>query len=143
VMAILRAGRRSFSQDELVAADVPGALPSPGEPLMQPAYPPVLPPKNFQWWDPVSGPKLATDELLPDGGDIGPRVGIGPNGHLGNLDSTDTAMEYRADGKLRATTSNRVCLFAPRFPIIREELMLAGNIVSLPPAIAAQAAAIN
>lgn len=137
----VRIGSRSLTAEELQSFDISGIVQFPGEPLAPPAHPPILASRNFQWWDPVLGPKVPTEELLPDGGDIGPRVGIGPGGHLGNLDATDTAVEYRSGGKLRAAISNRVCLFAPRFPVIREELAPAGYGVVLPAVVAAQAAA--
>jgi uncharacterized repeat protein (TIGR01451 family) len=139
-MLIARLGSRSLSAEELIGVDIAGTLQYPGEPLAPPAHPPILQGKHFQWWDPTLGPKIPTEELLPDGGDIGPRMGIGPDGHLGNLDATDTGIEYRAGGKRRAAISNRVCLFAPRFPVIREELLPAGYGVVLPVGLAAQAA---
>lgn len=132
-LAIVRIGSRSLTPEELARLDIAGTLQYPGEPLAPPAHPPTLAAKTFQWWDPILGPKIPTEELLPDGGDIGPRVGIGPNGRLGNLDPTDTAAEYRSGAKLRSTISNRVCLFAPRFPVIREEMMPIGYGVVLPP----------
>jgi uncharacterized repeat protein (TIGR01451 family) len=87
----------------------------------------MLPARTFQLFDPIAGPKIPQEELVKDGGDIGPRLGIGPGGKLGNLDTTDVGAEFRyGKGLRRATTSNRICLFAPRFPIIREEITPAG-----------------
>src|SRR5439155_17568929 len=69
-----------------------------------------------------------------------PRIGIGPDGRLGNLDPTDTAIEFRyGTDPRRTTTSNRVCLFAPRFAAIRQEIGLSGYETTLPPLAAANA----
>src|SRR5439155_7472044 len=127
-LANLRLGGRVFSQQELQMEDVPGTLQQPDEAsLGPPAAPPMLPARAFQLFDPITGPRIPTEELLPDGGDTGPRIGIGPDGRLGNLDPTDTAIEFRyGTDPRRTTTSNRVCLFAPRFAAIRQEIGLSG-----------------
>ena len=84
--------------------------------------PPTLPAPHWQWFDPILGPKKPLEEILPDGGDIGPRVGIDPEGKLGGLNPTDTAAEYRyGNSPRRVTISNRVCLFSPRFAVLRQE----------------------
>lgn len=142
-LAIVRIGGRALATDELVNWDVPGALCYPGEQPMPPAAPPMLPMRQFQQYDAVLGPKIPTEELLPDGGDIGPRIGIGPNGRLGNLDITDTAAEYRYGDRKRAVISNRPCLFAPRMPIMRQELGIGGYGVSLPPSTSETAIAVG
>lgn len=138
-LAIVRIGGRSLPIEELVQWDVAGAMAYSGEPLLPPIAPPMLPMRQFQLFDPVLGPRIPTEELLPDGGDIGPRIGIGPNGRLGNVEPTDTAAEYRMGDRKRAVVSNRVCLFAPRMPILRQELAIGGYGVSLPPVLANQA----
>jgi uncharacterized repeat protein (TIGR01451 family) len=138
-LAIVRIGGRTLTQAELIQWDVPGAMNYPGQPLAPPAYPPMLPMRQFKLFDPILGPRIPTEELLPDGGDIGPRIGIGPGGHLGNVEPTDTAAEYRIGDRKRAVISNRVCLFAPRMPMMRQELAIGGVGVSLPPGTAEQA----
>lgn len=140
-LAIARFGGLSLSQQELIAADVSGAVQGPGEPLLPPSRPPMIPAMNFQGFDPIAGPKIPMEELLQDGGDVGLRIGIGPGGRLGNVDVTDTAIEYTAGRTHRAAVSNRICLFAPRFPILRQELSPAGYDVALPPLLQASAAA--
>lgn len=132
-LIVARLGSRTPAQDELIAFDVPGTLWIPGDAgLPTPTQPPMLPPINFQNFDPVIGPKPATEELLQDGGDVSPRVGIGPGGWLGNLDPTDTAVEFRyGNGPRRAVASNRICLFAPRFGVMRLEETPAGYHVVL------------
>jgi uncharacterized repeat protein (TIGR01451 family) len=120
-MAIVRLGDRDVPPQELLAVAIPGTVYVPGDAgLPPPACPPTLPRALFQWFDPILGPKLPLEEILPDGGDVGPRVGLGPDGKLGGLDVSDTAAEYRyGNGPRRVTVSNRVCLFAPRFAVLR------------------------
>jgi len=71
---------------------------------------------------------------LPDGGDVGPRSGVGPDGGIGGLNVTDTAAEfsYGRNGK-RVTVSNRVCLFSPRFAVLRSADIPAGFDLLLAP----------
>src|SRR5262249_12736877 len=84
--------------------------------------------------DPILGPKKPLEEILPDGGDIGPRVGVGPEGELGGLDASDTAAQYRyGQSARRVTISNRVCLFSPRFVVLRAAFMPAGEAAVLVP----------
>src|SRR5436309_1971569 len=81
---------------EPAPAYVPGTVLTMGAgPLGPPACPPTLPPPLFPWFDPILGPRKPLEEILPDGGDVGLRVGIGPDGKVGNLNVTDTAAEYR------------------------------------------------
>jgi uncharacterized repeat protein (TIGR01451 family) len=123
-MAIVRFGGREVPADELAAVAIAGTVLVNGETtLASPAVPPTLPRPLWQWFDPILGPKKPLEEILPDGGDIDLRVGIGPDGKMGNLNVTDTAAEYRYGLSPRRTTvSNRVCLFAPRFAVLRAEL---------------------
>src|SRR5205085_6431245 len=87
----------------------------------------------WQWFDPILGPKKPLEEILPDGGDVGPRVGIDPEGKLAGLDPTDTAAEYRyGNSPRRVTISNRVCLFSPRFAALRQEAQPAGEAAAVP-----------
>src|SRR4051812_8334138 len=122
-MMIVRLGERDVPPAELLAVAIPGTVLVPGDAGMPPpACPPTLNLARFQWFDPILGPKKPLEEILPDGGDVGPRVGIGPDGRLGGLDPTDTAAEYRyGAGARRVTISNRVCLFSPRFAVLRQE----------------------
>lgn len=122
-MLIVRLGERDVPPPELLAVAVPGTVLVPGDAgLPPPAAPPTLNMVRFQWFDPILGPKKPLEEILPDGGDVGPRVGIDPEGKLGGLDPTDTAAEYRYGASpRRVTISNRVCLFSPRFAVLRQE----------------------
>jgi uncharacterized repeat protein (TIGR01451 family) len=133
-MMIVRLGERDVPQAELFAIGIPGTVLVPGDPaLPNPACPPTLPAAKWLWYDPILGPKKPLEEILSDGGDIGPRVGIGPAGTMGGLDATDTAAEYRygTDAR-RVTISNRVCLFSPRFVALRQESLPAAEGVTVP-----------
>ncbi len=127
VVAVWRMGDRQPVGDELTRAQVPGTVLLPGEmALSAPSAPPV-----FQWcgvpvYDPILGPKPPTEECITDGGDNGPRLGLGPNGRLGGLNITDVAAEFTARGKRRVTTSNAVCVCVPRFVLRRIEQMAGG-----------------
>src|SRR5262249_45496686 len=77
-------------------------------------------------FDPILGPKFPHEECLPDGGDIGPRLGIKPDGSLGGLNPTDVSAEYTQGDKRRVTTSNRVCVCVPRFAVQRAEVSPGG-----------------
>ena len=101
----------------------PACVQQNGEIIVAPSRPPVLPAHCFQLFDPGAGPRVPHEELVKDGGDVGPRIGIGPSGKIGNLDTTDAAADFRYGAKDRRTSvSNRICLFAPRFAVIRQEV---------------------
>jgi uncharacterized repeat protein (TIGR01451 family) len=123
-MAIVRLGGRDVSAQELGPCVIPGTVLALGDAAFgPPACPPTLPRPLFQWFDPILGPKKPLEEILPDGGDIDLRIGIAPDGQMGNLNMTDTAAEFRYGyAPKRTTISNRVCLFSPRFAVLRAEL---------------------
>ncbi|HEY1379541.1 MAG TPA: hypothetical protein VGF55_22245 [Gemmataceae bacterium] len=133
---IVRLGERDVPPAELNAIAIPGTVFVPGDAgLSPPAVPPTLPAARWLWFDPILGPKKPLEEILSDGGDIGPRIGLDPAGQLGGLDPTDTAAEYRyGNGPRRVVISNRVCLFAPRFAVLRQETQPAGEAAALVPA---------
>src|SRR5262249_6238315 len=90
-------------------------------------------------FDPILGPCYPLEEIVIDGDDLGPRIGVGPDGRLGGFDATDTAVEFRfGNGGKRGTTSHRVCLFAPRVrtlgqtavPARCETLIAAGRMIA-------------
>lgn len=122
-MAIVRLGGREVPKEELAATVIPGTVLAMGDPSFPPpAAPPTLPRPLWQWYDPILGPKKPLEEILPDGGDIDLRIGMGPDGKLGNLNITDTGAEFRYGiAPKRTTISNRVCLFSPRFAVLRAE----------------------
>src|SRR5947209_10958819 len=128
-MMIVRLGERDVPPAELLAVGIPGTVLVPGDPaLPNPACPPTLPAAKWLWYDPILGPKKPLEEILSDGGDIGPRVGIDPEGKLGGLDPTDTAAEYRYGASPRRVgIANRAWLFSPRFAVLRQESLPAAE----------------
>ena len=134
VMMIVRLGERDVPAAELLAIGIPGTVLVPGDAAMPPpASPPTLPAPRWQWFDPILGMKKPLEEILPDGGDSGPRLGMSPEGKLGGLNPTDTAAEYRyGNSPRRVTISNRVCLFSPRFAVLRQESQPVAEGVSVP-----------
>jgi uncharacterized repeat protein (TIGR01451 family) len=135
-VAIARLGGRDVPAQELMAAAIPGTVLAPGDAgIGPPACPPTLPAALWQFFDPILGPKKPVEEILPDGGDVGPRIGIGPFDRIGGLDPTDAAAEFRYGDALgkRVTIANRVCLFSPRFAVLRQEVAPAGADVVVGP----------
>ncbi len=127
-MAILRWGGREASAEELARQSIPGTILLPGQPMLPPpAYPSCIPWTWMQFYDPIIGPRHAEEECLHDGGDIGRRAGIGPNGQLGGVDPTDTVAGYAdSKGRRHVAVSNRVCICVPRFMALRAETLPAG-----------------
>ena len=125
-MLVVRFGGRVPPPDELAADSVPNTILYPGErSLAPPRVGPCLPWAGCLFYDPILGPRPPTEECLHDGGDRGPRAGIGPDGRLAGLDAEDTVGEYTgADGQRRVVASNRICLCSPRFAVLRSELPL-------------------
>lgn len=126
VVAVLRIGGRVPSKQEMTEAYIDGTVLLPGESaLAKPSVPPLFGGSAVPLYDPILGPKPLTEECFPNGGDRGPRIGIGPGGRLGNLDPTDAALEYTRGSKREAVTSNTVCLCSPRFVVRRSEAVAA------------------
>jgi hypothetical protein len=130
LMLIARFGEREPTPEELARTAVPNTILFPGDQRL--GVPPVLP--SIPWlhvpiFDPILGAKRGTEECLPDGGDTGLRVGIGPENRLGGLEPSDTAAEYNlSHDRKRTSVSNRVCVFGPRFGVIRQETVPAGSL---------------
>jgi uncharacterized repeat protein (TIGR01451 family) len=123
-MLVVRVGGRVPPPEELVYGTAPGTILHPGErSLATPRVPPCLPWVGCGFYDPILGPRPQEEECLHDGGDRGPRAGIGADGRLYGLDPEDTVGEYTdASGRRRVVPSNRICLCAPRFAVLRSEL---------------------
>src|SRR6266508_1695055 len=142
-MLILRVGEKQASLDELVHQSIPGTILLPGEhDLAIPAVPPPLPWSCWSVYDPRLGPRWPEEECLYDGGDGGLPVGFGPDGRLHGLDPADTVAEYSTSkGQRRLAISNRVCLFAPRFAVLRTEVVPIGynTVINLATATTTQA----
>jgi uncharacterized repeat protein (TIGR01451 family) len=128
-MVIVRLGEKEPGRDELVRFAVPNTILFPGEQrLPLPPVPPLVPWLHLPIYDPIAGAKRTDEECLPDGGDVGPRIGIGPDGKIGGFNASDTAIEYSTEsGKRRVAVSNRVCVLVPRFAIARQELAPVGS----------------
>ena len=127
LIAIVRLGDRPPPADWLRFSAIDGTILLPGERyLKSPLIPPTIPYYACPLYDPLLGPKGPKEECFVDGGDRGNRLGIGPGGRLGGLDPTDVGVEYTIAGRRRVTTSNVVCLCAPRFMIQRADLTPGG-----------------
>lgn len=69
--------------------------------------------------DPCTGP-TPRDEIVCDGGDGGPPVGVREDWSIDGLDQQDTIVHFDTlDGRVLVQPSNRVCLYAPRFGAVR------------------------
>lgn len=122
LVAVVRIGDRVPEAEDLARADVPDTVQLPGDPALGPAaVAPLLPCGPVQLFDPILGPKPTPEECLTDGGDKGPRLGIGPDGRLGGLNPTDLGVAYTSRGRRRVATSNEVCVCSPRFVARRVE----------------------
>jgi len=65
------------------------------------------------------------DEYLCDGGDYGTPAAVRKDWHLDGLQQEDTVAHYdTVDGRTVITPSNRVCIYAPRFGVVRREIDL-------------------
>lgn len=128
LVAVLRIGDRKPDPEELTKFAAAGTVLFPGETsLGVPAVMPYLPTYGVPLYDPAIGPKPATEECFVDGGDVGPRIGVGPGGRVGGLNPTDVALEYtRADGKRRVAGSNAVCICSPRYVTRRVDVLPGG-----------------
>ena len=126
-MMIVRLGERQADENELRQRAIPGTILFPGErSLAPPALPPCVPWAGIQMTDSVLGPRLPEEECLQDGGTSG-RPARMDSGHLAGLNPSDTVAEYTDSlGHRRLVKSNRVCLFVPRFALLRNEVPLAG-----------------
>ncbi|MCS7045371.1 MAG: DUF11 domain-containing protein [Gemmataceae bacterium] len=138
-VAYVTLGQRTFSQEELAAAAVPGTLLLPGDKVLGP-------PRQAPWFpwtcvtigDPRAGtPSPAAFSHLYDGGDSGLRAGFDGSGKLRGVDPSDTVAEYTdSHGRPRVVASNRVALCVPRFVVLRTETGLVNQIMALGPSTA-------
>ena len=127
-MLIFRVGERPYTKEELAVENVPGTVLLPGARTVPvPATLPRFPFAGVMVYDPLLGPKAAEEECLMDGGDVGLPVGPGPNGQIGGLDPSDTAMQFTTRLGTKVAASNRVCICVPRFAAARVEVGPAGH----------------
>ena len=127
LMAIVRLGNRKPSAAELQTVAIDGTILLPDERhLKSPLLPPVFPYWAVPMFDPLIGPRIATEESFENGQDKKDRLGIGADNKLGGLNPTDVGVEYTLSGRRRVTTSNMVTITAPRFITRRVELLPTG-----------------
>jgi uncharacterized repeat protein (TIGR01451 family) len=132
---IFRVGQREFSVEELTQHAVTGTVFLPGDKyLPAPQYPPYLQWTCLPLFDPILGPRLTPEIFVKDGGDVGLRAGVNPEGKLVGLDTTDTVARYLDScGRPHVAVSNRVCLLVPRFIHTRGEIAPIGQVALLGP----------
>jgi uncharacterized repeat protein (TIGR01451 family) len=127
LVLIVRLGDAGVDPEEPARCSVPGTILFPGDKAQAPpTAPPCLPAACWQLFDPKLGPRPLVEECLHDGGDGGVPAGIGPDGRLHGLDPADTVAEYSDCKGRHLAISNRVCLCAPRFAVLRTEVVPVG-----------------
>jgi uncharacterized repeat protein (TIGR01451 family) len=135
VMAIVRIGGRLPMDEELMGA--PGLGPGVGAcPFVGPdggrcplPCGPVRgtpPPLGRRW--------LPKDEFLCDGGDHGTPVHFGGDGGLRGIDPRDAILRFRDDRRPRVLPTNMVCIYAPRFAVVRTSIGANQNLTVQVPA---------
>jgi len=146
-LAVLYLGQRQRSAEELAAAAIPGTLLLPGEkvlpmPRIGPwvpwqCYPvnTIFPQPGWPKGDPLHGSVSPAEFLLlRQGDDLGVRAGYNAEGQLKGLEPSDTVAEFNdSRGKRRIVPSNRLCLFVPRFLIIKGETTVGSQSASIGP----------
>jgi hypothetical protein len=126
IFAIVRAGERGYSPDELARSNVPGTiLFAHAKSMPRPAAPPCMPYGNYLF-DPLLGPTLPKEEIFFDGGDTKRPIGIVEGQKLGGVDASDTVIEFKTIKGKNFAVSNRVCLAVPRFMALRSEVYPSG-----------------
>jgi len=66
-------------------------------------------------------PRIDPQEFLCDGGDRRPEARLGRDGRILALQPEDTVTHYtNPDGDVEFAASNRVCVYAPRFGVVRQ-----------------------
>jgi uncharacterized repeat protein (TIGR01451 family) len=133
---ILRLGQLQLTAAEVAACSVWGTVLFPGEHVLgNPTAPPMLPWACFPWYDPILGPRGPEEEWIHNGCINPPpphyyvptgrpqRPGLDNEGVLQGVNPEDTVAEFRdSRGHKSLTCSNRVCLFVPRFGVLRKEI---------------------
>jgi uncharacterized repeat protein (TIGR01451 family) len=126
LVAILRIGDRRATPDELAKLAVANTVLVPGTTLGPAAAPPYLGCSAVPLYDPILGPKSSDLECFINGGDIDSNLGLGRDGTVTPLRSTNTVAEYLAGSRRKFATSNVVCICAPRFVIRRSDVGSSG-----------------
>ena len=133
-LLVLRFGQLEFTPQEVALSSVPGTVLFPDERVLgQPAAPPMLPWACFPWYDPTLGPCRPEEEWIHNGCINPPnsaylangkplRPGLDIDGILRGINPEDAVAEFRdSRGRKSFSCSNRVCLFVPRFGVLRAE----------------------
>lgn len=122
-MLIVRVGERPFTKEELARENVAGTVLYPNSRTVPvPAAPPIFPFACVPLFDPIHGPRAATEECLRNGCDYGPLLGEGPGRSIGGLNPADTAMMFSTRFGTKVFPSNRVCICVPRFAASRVDV---------------------
>jgi uncharacterized repeat protein (TIGR01451 family) len=123
VMAIVRLGGRRPTMDELggpglLGPGMAGSARCPfvgtdGNPCRMPCGPVcgTPPPPDRPW--------VPRDEYLCDGGDQAEPVHIAGDGGLAGIDPRDAALRFDDTTRPRVLPTNVVCVYAPRFAVVR------------------------
>jgi uncharacterized repeat protein (TIGR01451 family) len=121
-----RLGNLLVDDAELQEQSIQGTILFPGDNFLpQAAIRPYVPFACVPYFDPILGPAHPREETIADGGDTGMRAGIDREGKLRGLDPSDTVAEFSdSHGRRQVAVSNRVCLCAPRFASLRNEMGL-------------------
>jgi uncharacterized repeat protein (TIGR01451 family) len=116
MLVVRMGGRQLITREELACESVAGTERFPGEKVLGP---PLKPPCLSWDWRP-------TDICIRDGGDAGERAALDAGGKLYGVEPEDTVAEFTdSHGRRGLTCSNRICLCAPRFGVLRLEVPLA------------------
>lgn len=126
LVAILRLGDRTPSEEELVKQSVPNTVLVPGTTLGPAAAPAQFGCSAVPLYDPILGPKASDLECFINGGDVDANLGIGPDGTVQPLRNTNTVAEFFSGSRKKFAVSNQVCICAPRFIIRRAEVGTSG-----------------
>lgn len=108
----------------------PGYVPEFMRPAGAGGCAPPVPCTTFGPWKPsgISCP-WPKDEYICDGGDRGALIRVRPNWRIDGMQPEDTIVHFDTiDGRTLVQTSNRVCIYAPRFAVVRKvDLAREGN----------------
>ncbi len=120
VMAIIQVGGRAPTVEELSgAADYPMTsrscpfATSEGGACGVPCGPASCLPSR------ADRPIAAGDEFLCDGGDGGSPASFGLSGGMRGIEPRDAVVKFQAGDRPRLLPTNRVCVYAPRFAVVR------------------------
>jgi uncharacterized repeat protein (TIGR01451 family) len=133
-LIVFHVGQRFLTPQELNALAIPGTVLLPGERILgTPRIPPYLSWGWYPVWDPVAGPRPASEFMtIYDGGNSGAPAGSDRFGKLKGLNPTDTIAEYMdSRGNQRLAVSNRIGLCVPRFIIFQTETGLVTHTVKI------------